>query len=123
MQSLCFTHATVCVLVEPGVRARIRGAAGSVTSTITSSPPPTLRWSMSSGEAWTRSTPIRAKRRVPWEVIRSPQFIASFSNWALGSTPVSFGWAPSRTSYTRSESSPDVTNTGALRRKQPEMPV
>ena len=123
MQLRSSTQATVCVLVEPGVRERILGLLALVTSTTTSSPPPTLACWMSSSEACTRSTPIRTKRRTPFLVRRSPQFIASFSKSRFGSMPTRRGLAGSATLKTRIESSPLVTKSGAVCRKQPEMPT
>ena len=60
---------------------------------------------------------------MPSRPLRSPQLIASFSNWALGRVPVRAGRRGSLTSYTLTESRADITNSGAERRKQPEMPA
>ncbi len=105
------------------MRERIRGAAGLVTSTTISSPPPRLLCWMSPGATDTRSTPISTNRRMPLLVRRSPQFIASFSNSAFARVPTRRGLAGSATFQTRSVSTPLVTNSGAVRRKQPEMPA
>ena len=78
---------------------------------------------MSPGDAWNRSTPTSANRWMPVDVIRSPQFMASFSKTRFGRVPTSFGASGLRTSYTLIESMLETTNSGLVLRKHPEMPA
>ena len=75
------------------------------------------------GRGWPRQRRPRPARtagcRAP--VRRSPQFMASFSNRAWGRMPTSVGSVASETSHTRIESTPLVTKSGAVCRKQPEI--